>query len=167
LLGYPVIISTEIESLVQSLARELIEKKYQLATAESCTGGLIGAVCTELAGSSAWFQCALVTYSNSAKQRLLGVHPDTLSNYGAVSKETVTEMCAGALSQQADIVVAVSGVAGPAGGSEEKPVGTVYIGWQKKGCEASVIRFNFAGDRSEVRRQATYEALKGLIKSLA
>ncbi|WP_338040925.1 CinA family protein [Marinomonas algicola] len=160
------IISTEIESLVQSLAKRLMEKNYQLATAESCTGGLIGAVCTELSGSSAWFQCAVVTYSNSAKQGLLGVHPDTLLNYGAVSKETVAEMCSGALKHRADIVVAVSGVAGPLGGSEEKPVGTVYIGWQIKSEAPRVNRFKFAGDRADVRHQATYEALKGLIKLL-
>lgn len=160
------IISAEIKNLVQSLAKGLIEKKYQLATAESCTGGLIGSVCTDLSGSSAWFQCALVTYSNSAKQHLLGVDAETLSNYGAVSKETVSEMCAGALQQQVDIVVAVSGIAGPSGGSDEKPVGTVYIGWQIKGERSHVNRFNFAGDRSEVRYQATCEALKGLIALL-
>ncbi|MCZ2722085.1 CinA family protein [Marinomonas sp. 15G1-11] len=160
------IISTEIKRLVSALSERLIEKEYQLATAESCTGGLIGAACTEQEGSSAWFQCALVTYSNESKQRLLGVQADTLLSYGAVSRETVSEMCVGALNQEVDVVVSVSGIAGPGGATEGKPVGTVYIGWQKKGSPSTINRFNFDGDRSEVREKATTEALKGLIKLL-
>ncbi|MFT2111498.1 CinA family protein [Marinomonas sp. 2405UD68-3] len=160
------IISTEIEKLVKQVAEQLIEQNYQLATAESCTGGLIGAVCTDLAGSSSWFQCALVTYSNEAKQTLLGVKSETLMRYGAVSSQTVREMCAGVLKQRADVAIAVSGIAGPSGATGDKPVGTVYIGWQKKGDTAIVAHFNFDGDRSTVRQQATEEALKGMLQLL-
>ncbi len=160
------IISSEVDLLVKEVAERLSERNYQLATAESCTGGLIGAVCTDLAGSSSWFQCALVTYSNEAKQQLLGVQSDTLLNYGAVSSQTVKEMCNGALKHQADVVIAVSGIAGPGGATETKPVGTVYIGWQQVGKDAIVTLFNFSGSRSEVRQQATEEALKGVLQLL-
>lgn len=137
-----------------------------LVTAESCTGGLIGAVCTEIAGSSSWFFGGVISYANDAKIRGLSVKKETLSAFGAVSEQTVKEMCAGALVLGGDIAVAVSGVAGPAGGSPEKPVGCVYIGWQVVGQDASVERFHFSGDRQAVREATVLAALNGVKERL-
>ncbi|RBP79961.1 CinA family protein [Marinomonas rhizomae] len=137
-----------------------------LVTAESCTGGLIGAVCTEIAGSSAWFFGGVISYANEAKVRGLSVKEETLSSFGAVSEQTVQEMCAGALQLGGDVAVAVSGVAGPGGGSLEKPVGCVYIGWQVSGQEATVERFEFPGDRSAVREATVLAALNGVKERL-
>ncbi len=121
---------TDIEQLVQELARELGGRGMKLATAESCTGGGIAQALTELAGASDWFDRGFVTYSNQAKMEMLGVNATTLERQGAVSEATVLEMARGALARSpADLSVAVSGVAGPGGGSDDKPVGTVWIGW--------------------------------------
>ncbi|OUR84716.1 damage-inducible protein CinA [Marinomonas sp. 42_23_T18] len=138
-----------------------------LITAESCTGGMIGASCTQLAGSSAWFFGGLISYDNLAKERMLKVTSSSLQAFGAVSTEVVEQMCSGALSYGADISVAVSGVAGPGGGSEEKPVGTVYIGWLTKdqaaqGQAAKVQRFQFPGDRDAVRELTLVNAIQGI-----
>jgi nicotinamide-nucleotide amidase len=137
-----------------------------LVTAESCTGGLIGAVCTNIAGSSAWFYGGIISYANEAKMQGLAVKAETLSTFGAVSEQTIREMCAGALQLGGDIAVAVSGVAGPAGGSPEKPVGCVYIGWQVVGQDASVERFQFSGDRQAVREATVLAALNGVKERL-
>ncbi len=138
-----------------------------LATAESCTGGWIAKACTDLAGSSEWFESAAVTYSNRAKQALLGVTSDTLEKRGAVSRECALEMVAGALLRfEATVAVAVTGIAGPTGGTPEKPVGTVWIAWQRRGGEALVERFGFDGNRDAVRRQAVAAALAGIRKIL-
>ena len=137
-------------------------KGHTLVTAESCTGGLIGAICTEIAGSSAWFYGGVISYANDAKIKGLGVKESTLASFGAVSEQTVREMCAGALQFGGTVSVAVSGVAGPAGGSEEKPVGCVYIGWQLLGQEAVVQRFQFEGDRQSVREATVLMALEGM-----
>ncbi|MDB4837162.1 CinA family protein [Marinomonas sp.] len=149
-------------ALAQEVGERLKAHKSMLVTAESCTGGLIGATCTEIAGSSAWFYGGVISYANEAKMQGLSVKADTLSSFGAVSEQTVQEMCAGALQLGGDVSVAVSGVAGPEGGSEEKPVGCVYIGWQRRGRAAKVTRFQFTGDRKEVRELTVLEALRGV-----
>ncbi|SHG52251.1 nicotinamide-nucleotide amidase [Marinomonas polaris DSM 16579] len=148
-------------------ASELLQARaLLLVTAESCTGGLISAVCTEIAGSSSWFFGGVISYANEAKMRGLSVKEETLSSFGAVSEQTVKEMCAGALQLGGDISVAVSGVAGPGGGSPEKPVGCVYIGWKMLGQEAKVERFQFSGDRQAVREATVLAALHGVKEML-
>jgi nicotinamide-nucleotide amidase len=138
-----------------------------LATAESCTGGWIAKACTDLAGSSEWFESAAVTYSNRAKQALLGVTSATLEKYGAVSRECALEMVAGVLARfEANVAVAVTGIAGPGGGTQEKPIGTVWVAWQRRGHEARVEAFHFGGDRDGVRRQTVAVALEGVRKIL-
>jgi nicotinamide-nucleotide amidase len=153
----------DLLDLVRGLADTLGREGLRLVTAESCTGGWIAKLVTDLPGSSAWFDAGLVTYSNEAKQRLLGVAPRTLDRFGAVSAETAQEMLAGALAHSvADVAVAVTGIAGPGGGTPDKPVGTVWIGWQRRGAEAAAQCFHFAGDRDAVRRQTVVAALSGL-----
>jgi nicotinamide-nucleotide amidase len=138
-----------------------------LATAESCTGGGVASAVTEIAGSSAWFDRGFVTYANQAKVDMLGVSSDTLLRFGAVSEATVREMVAGALRHShAQIALAVSGIAGPGGGSLEKPVGTVWFAWGIKG-EVSIARLHqLAGNRAEIRAQAVRIALQGVIELL-
>lgn len=139
-----------------------------LATAESCTGGGIGAVVTMIAGSSAWYEGGFVTYSNGAKQALLGVPAEVLARHGAVSEATVTAMVEGTLSRlPADLGVAVSGVAGPGGGTAAKPVGMVCIAWGGRGTGIEARTFHFPGDRDAVRRQTVIEALEGVIRRCA
>lgn len=148
---------------VRMLAGALEARGLRLVTAESCTGGWIAKLVTDMPGSSAWFDAGLVTYSNEAKQRLLGVSAATLERFGAVSAETAREMLAGALAcSAADVAVAVTGIAGPGGGTADKPVGTVWIGWQRRGAGATAQCFHFAGDRDAVRRQTVVAALSGL-----
>lgn len=138
-----------------------------LATAESCTGGWIAKAITDIPGSSTWFAGGAVTYGNRAKQDLLGVTATTLERHGAVSEECAREMVAGALSKfEATIAVAVTGIAGPAGGSETKPVGTVWIAWQRHGGEARAQVFHLDGDRDAVRRQTVAAALDGVRRIL-
>ena len=145
----------------------LIQRGETLATAESCTGGWIAKLLTDIAGSSAWFEGGAVTYSNSLKQKLLGVESATLDRHGAVSRETAIEMVAGALNRfDTTIAVAVTGIAGPTGGTRDKPVGTVWIGWQRRGSDSLVEGFRFDGDREAVRRQAAAAALRGIVKIL-
>lgn len=138
-----------------------------LVTAESCTGGWIAQAVTAIAGSSDWFERGYVTYSNESKQELVGVQPATLARYGAVSEETAREMAAGALgASRASVALAVTGIAGPSGGSPEKPVGMVCFSWAlREGALKSETR-RFAGDRGEVRRQSVIRALQGLIEVL-
>lgn len=134
-----------------------------MATAESCTGGLVAAAVTEVAGSSEWFERAFITYSNRAKIEMLGVSASTLAQHGAVSEATVREMAAGAVARSgADIAVAISGVAGPSGGSADKPVGTVWFAWAS-GSGVDVQCECFAGDRAAVRQRAAQVALEGLL----
>ncbi|VAW82821.1 Nicotinamide-nucleotide amidase [hydrothermal vent metagenome] len=151
------------EPLLESLAAKLVSRDEMLATAESCTGGWVAKICTDLAGSSAWFERGFVTYSNQAKQDMLGVSADTLADHGAVSEQTVREMVDGALSRsQARWALAISGIAGPGGGSAGKPVGSVWFGWGgPSGWRRSQLHC-FAGDRDAVRRQAVWQALDGL-----
>ncbi|AEF53692.1 CinA family protein [Marinomonas posidonica] len=152
----------EMLKIAQQVAELLVQDGRMLVTAESCTGGLIGATCTELSGSSAWFFGGVISYANEAKLEGLSVSAATLAEHGAVSEATVREMCSGALQLGGDVAVAVSGVAGPSGGSPEKPVGCVYIGWQLMGKEAKIVRFQFSGDRKEIRQKVVLEALQGV-----
>lgn len=148
---------------VLELATCLQRRGWWLACAESCTGGGIAAALTDVAGSSAWFDRGFVSYSNLAKQDMLGVSPDTLARCGAVSRETVTEMATGALARsRAQLGVAVSGIAGPGGGTPDKPVGTVWIAWAR-GAEVWATREHFEGDRAQVRAATVDAALKGLL----
>jgi nicotinamide-nucleotide amidase len=149
---------------VMELAAQLLRRGWWLSCAESCTGGGIAAALTDVAGSSAWFDRGFVTYSNAAKQEMLGVSADTLANFGAVSRETAVEMATGALaSSGTQLSVAVTGIAGPGGGSEDKPVGTVWIAWASEGGVSAVCEL-FTGDRSEVRAATVDAALLGLLE---
>jgi nicotinamide-nucleotide amidase len=154
---------SELRQLAQQLGERLRDAREHLVTAESCTGGWIAKCMTDIAGSSDWFDCGMVAYSYEAKQALLGVRPQTLENFGAVSRETVIEMVSGALvNSGASVAVAVTGIAGPGGGSADKPVGTVWIGWKRRGGYARAETFHFDGDREAVRRQTVAAALRGV-----
>jgi len=136
-----------------------------LVTAESCTGGWVAEAVTMISGSSAWFERGFVTYTDLAKQEMLGVQSATLAQHGAVSEPTVREMAAGALARsRGDVAVSVSGVAGPTGGTPAKPVGMVCLGWSVRGREAISVTRHFPGDREAVRRSAVIDALEGLIQ---
>ncbi|WNJ94366.1 nicotinamide-nucleotide amidase [Vibrio ruber] len=149
------------EALSRHVGELLLACGDILVTAESCTGGGIATAITEIAGSSAWFDRAFVTYSNGAKQQMLGVRQETLSQWGAVSEQTVLEMASGALSHsQASLAVSVSGIAGPDGGSAEKPVGTVCFGWKANSGWEKVETVHFSGSRTQIRSQAVYHALQ-------
>lgn len=154
---------TELQALAKRVAQSLQQRGQMLITAESCTGGWIAKTLTDIAGSSAWFEGGVVAYSYEAKEALLGVNPHTLERTGAVSQETVVEMVSGALARYgATVAVAVTGIAGPSGGLPGKPVGTVWIGWKRRGGYAQSQLFHFAGDREAVRRQTVAAALRGL-----
>jgi nicotinamide-nucleotide amidase len=151
------------EDLSGLVADFLYKKQWMLATAESCTGGLIAAACTDLAGSSNWFERGFVTYSNAAKTELLGVDAALIEQHGAVSEPVVRAMVAGALTHShAQVAVAVTGVAGPSGGSPEKPVGTVWFGWAWPGGLHSEV-CHFEGDRAAVRQATVRHALARLL----
>src|SRR5574337_968929 len=142
----------------------LQQRGWLLATAESCTGGWVAEVVTATAGSSGWFDCGLITYSNEAKQSLLGVADQVLHRHGAVSESTVAAMVSGTLTRsQANVALATSGIAGPGGGSETKPVGTVCFAWGLRGAPPETEIRHFDGAREEVRRQAVVHALQGLL----
>ena len=151
---------------LQNLASNLATQNLKVTCAESCTGGLLAANLTRLPGSSAWFDMGFVTYSNEAKQQMLKVNPSTLAHYGAVSEEVVREMALGALiSSKADYALSISGIAGPTGGSEEKPVGLVWFGLaSKKRIWAESKIFN--GDRDQIRAQAVQHAVQLLLSKL-
>jgi nicotinamide-nucleotide amidase len=153
-----------VAQLVTHLAHALIQRGWMMATAESCTGGLIAATCTDLAGSSAWFDRGVVTYSNQAKVDLLGVPPDLIAQHGAVSEAVARAMAQGILARsQAQVAVAVTGVAGPGGGSPDKPVGTVWLAWAQTGGPTLSLRIQAPGDRAQVRWTTVQRALMGLI----
>lgn len=157
----------DLEQLAREVADAALHHHLMVVTAESCTGGWIAKTLTDLPGSSGWFDAGVVAYSYEAKEALLGVNPRTLEVAGAVSEETALEMVAGALAHfGANVAVAVTGIAGPGGGTEDKPVGSVWIGWKKRGGYAQAQLFRFAGDREAVRRQTVAEALRGLTKIL-
>jgi nicotinamide-nucleotide amidase len=149
----------DIKYLAQQLGHQLASKHWQITCAESCTGGGIAYAITSTSGSSAWFKKGFVSYSNEAKQDLLGVQLSTLEKWGAVSAQTVEEMAHGAAIQaDAQVAIAVSGIAGPEGGSACKPVGTVYFGFSLHGHRSSLQK-QFSGDRDAVRQQAIAFAL--------
>jgi nicotinamide-nucleotide amidase len=156
-----------LESLARRVGARLKKHGLKLATAESCTGGWIAQAVTAIAGSSDWFERGFVTYSNQAKRELLGVRARTLSRHGAVSEATAKEMAAGALGRsRAQVAVAVTGVAGPGGGTRSKPVGTVCFAWsRKRSVPESVVR-RFSGSREGIRRQSVAFALRGLLERL-
>ena len=152
-----------IFDLAAALGVQLKQRGWQVTCAESCTGGGVAAAITDIPGSSAWFGAGFVTYSNAHKMRMLGVSEDSLARVGAVSEEVVREMAAGALrAAGADLAVAVSGIAGPDGGTAEKPVGTVWFAWATARSIAAHCHL-LAGDRKAVREQAVEVALRGLI----
>jgi nicotinamide-nucleotide amidase len=152
--------------LVLALARELKNRGWMMATAESCTGGLIAGACTDVSGSSDWFERGFVTYSNAAKTGLLGVPAELIEKHGAVSEPVARAMAAGALAHApVQLTVAVTGVAGPTGGSADKPVGTVWFGWATPaGTFTEHQRFD--GDRAAVRAATVRHALAGLLQRL-
>ena len=154
------------QSLCRLVANLMLKKQFYLATAESCTGGLIAAACTDLAGSSQWFERGFVTYSNAAKTDMLGVGANLITQFGAVSEPVVRAMAQGAITHSAaQVSVAVTGVAGPTGGSAEKPVGTVWLAWSVQG-ETTAELCHFEGDRAMVRALTVQRALQGLLQRL-
>ncbi|KNC11861.1 hypothetical protein AC791_00515 [Klebsiella sp. RIT-PI-d] len=153
----------ELMQLSEQLGQALNARGATVTTAESCTGGWVAKVITDVAGSSAWFERSFITYSNEAKAQMIGVKSATLEQHGAVSEPVVVEMAIGALrAARADYAISVSGIAGPDGGSDAKPVGTVWFGFASARGEGITRRECFAGDREAVRRQATAYALKTL-----
>ncbi len=155
-----------VAELCLLLADTLLHKKLKLATAESCTGGLIAGACTDLSGSSAWFERGFVTYSNEAKTEMLGVDSALIERHGAVSEEVARAMVLGAVvHSRARVAVAVTGVAGPTGGSKSKPVGTVWFGWNVAGQLYSEVQ-HFGGDRAAVRAATVQHALQQLLERL-
>lgn len=161
----------DLLTLSQQLGELLKANNLTLALAESCTGGLAAEYITAIAGSSAWFDCGFVTYSNASKIKMLGVLTTSLDSYGAVSEAVANEMAAGALTHsQADISASITGIAGPDGGSEEKPVGTVCFAWAQKQdgkITATTATTLFQGDRQAIRHQAVSYLMANLIKKLA
>jgi len=154
----------ELADLSAALGEACRAKGVLLATTESCTGGWVAQVITHTAGSSGWFERGFVSYANAAKADMLGVRMNTIETFGAVSLETAAEMAAGALRHsQATAALAITGIAGPGGGSADKPVGTVCFGWCLKDQAPSCERRLFGGDREAIRRQAVVHALQGMI----
>jgi nicotinamide-nucleotide amidase len=149
-----------LHQLSQRLGEQLLQRNWRIATAESCTGGGVAAAITAIPGSSAWFEYGIVSYANTAKEKLLGVSSETLAREGAVSEAVVIEMARGVLALSgADIAVAISGVAGPSGGSPAKPVGTVWFAWVAAMGQIKTELKHFDGDRAEVQRLAVVWAL--------
>lgn len=152
------------EPAVTALARALRARGWRLATAESCTGGLVAAACTAVAGSSEWFERGVVSYSNAAKVELLGVEPQTLQTHGAVSAEVARELACGALERSgADIAASVTGIAGPGGAVPGKPVGTVWIAVALRGGDVRTRLLQLSGDRASIRAQSVAELLAMLV----
>ena len=160
--------------MIETLAQRLLQRGWMLATAESCTGGMVAARCTDLAGSSQWFERGFVTYSNEAKHEMLGVDLALIKTHGAVSEEVARAMALGALRQsRAQVSVAITGVAGPSGGSADKPVGTVWLAWAAPsdsgptvGSDTAFVKAecgHFAGDRAAVRQASMTRAVQGLL----
>lgn len=156
---------TELEQLARRLGAVAVARGGRLVLAESCTGGWLAKLVTDIPGSSAWFDRGFVTYTNAAKEEVLHVSANTLAEHGAVSAATVEAMVVGALhaAPGADLALAVSGIAGPSGGSRDKPVGLVWFAWARRGHPAVVRCAQFEGDRDQVRREAVRVALEGMI----
>ena len=159
---------TQIAELVERVAHLLQAREATVATAESCTGGWIAKALTDRPGSSDWFGYGIVTYSNEAKETLLGLAPELIEMHGAVSSEVATQMAVGVRAiSDADVSVAVSGVAGPDGGTDDKPVGTVWLAWKGPGSRAATQLAEFDGDRDSIRRQTVVAALNGILRQLS
>ena len=159
--------SDSLTALATLVGARLRAKGLMLTTAESCTGGWVAQAVTAIAGSSEWFERGFVTYSNAAKQEMMGVGARTLATHGAVSEESAREMATGALAHsRAQVAVAVTGIAGPGGGSVDKPVGTVCLAWALKGGMAFAETRQFNGERESVRRQSAITALQGILTLL-
>ena len=160
------IMDTELFALAEQLGRLLTANGKKIVTAESCTGGWIAQTITEIPGSSVWFDRGFISYSNAAKVQMLGVNPQTLEKYGAVSVETATEMAAGAIAHSdADLAIAVTGIAGPDGGSPDKPVGSVFIAWNYKNGDSKVDKKQFSGNRQQIREQTVKIAIEGVLQA--
>ena len=156
-----------LAELSQLVGEKLLARHWRVATAESCTGGGVAAAITSIAGSSAWFEYGIVSYANHAKEKLLHVDAQTLLDEGAVSQSVVEQMIKGVLTLSgAEIAVAVSGVAGPSGGTADKPVGTVWMAWGLASGITHAQCFHFSGDRSAIQQQSVIEALRGLLRFL-
>ena len=158
---------SDLQALAAQVGERLQRQGWRLATAESCTGGWVAKELTGIPGSSAWFDMGFVTYSNTAKEQLLDVRAQTLQEQGAVSQATVAEMAAGALARSgADVALAISGIAGPGGGTPDKPVGLVCFGWVTRDGDLCTASEQFPGDREAVRAQAVARALQGVLDVL-
>ncbi len=156
--------TTTTEQLVTKIGEKLKKREWKLATAESCTGGGLAYALTRISGSSEWFERGFVTYSNSAKEEMLGVSTIILAKFGAVSEETVREMAEGALQHsQAQVSVAITGIAGPTGGTPEKPVGTVWFAWAGINLTTKTQVYHLSGDRDSIREQSIRIALEELM----
>ena len=156
-----------MQKITSKIAEQLTEKQQSLAVAESCTGGWLAKVCTDLPGSSKWFERGFVTYSNRAKIQMLGVNKNTVEIYGAVSEQTVREMVVGTLSNSsAQWGIAISGVAGPDGGTKVNPVGTVWFAWLESGRTPISLKKRFTGGRDKIRQRSVEFALEELSKLL-
>jgi len=159
--------AADTEHLLKQIAGQLTNRQWRMVTAESCTGGWIAKCCTDIAGSSAWFDRAYIAYSYRAKEQMLGVSHDDLLKHGAVSDEIAAQMALGASRHSgAAVTVSATGIAGPGGGMPGKPVGLVHFGWYIQGQQVSCASKVFAGDRDEVRQQTVVYALEGLLERL-
>ena len=160
-------VESEIGVLVEKLASALQSKNWRLVVAESCTGGWISKVCTDLAGSSAWFDRGFISYSYPAKVEMLGVDSETLETQGAVSAAIAAQMALGARKHSGvEAALAVTGIAGPGGGTADKPVGTVWFAWSLEGYKVSTEAVLFDGDRKVIRQNTVLHALEGLLQRL-
>lgn len=158
----------DLHTLAERVGQLLGAREARLTTVESCTGGWIAKCLTDVPGSSGWFEFGFVTYGDNAKETLLAVDPELLDRHGAVSREVAEAMAVAARAVSgADMAVAVTGIAGPDGGTEDKPVGTVWIAWLGPSRRATIRREQFSGDRAEIRRQAVAAALNGVLKQMA
>jgi nicotinamide-nucleotide amidase len=158
----------ELLALAEQVAHRLKLAGLSLATAESCTGGWVAQILTAIPGSSLWFERGYVSYSNLAKRDMLGVKTETLARFGAVSEATARAMAEGALEHsRVDLALAITGIAGPSGGTPEKPVGTVCFAWARKKAATRSATRQFTGDREAVRRQSVITALDGLLEGIA
>jgi nicotinamide-nucleotide amidase len=152
------------EVIAKQIGEELKARKLMFATAESCTGGWVGQVLTSVPGSSHWYDRGFITYTNNAKRQMLGVSTDLLARYGAVSEQTARAMAQGALERSdAQVSLAITGIAGPGGGTPDKPVGTVCFAWSGENRETLTRRLHFEGERQQIRSKAVTEALSGLL----
>jgi nicotinamide-nucleotide amidase len=157
----------DLEHLARELGAALKGRGWMLTLAESCTGGLVAEIMTRIPGSSGWVDRGFVTYSNTAKMEMLGVLPETLNTFGAVSEQTAREMAQGAINHShAQVSLSITGIAGPDGGSDEKPVGTVCFAWQIQAAPALSATYHFSGDRLAIRQQSADMALREMLKKI-